>query len=117
MLCASQAEICYWAPYSLCGTKPMRKVFKSPKTVTHPTGGSRSVVRLPRETCETRILLRSSHGSDPDHSPVTGTRRGPGAAAMFRSATAAHLAWSGPEQTFLRTQQPDEVKHYPQIGH
>ncbi|MDX6362160.1 MAG: hypothetical protein QOC85_1163, partial [Streptomyces sp.] len=24
-----QAEICYWAPYSLCGTKAMRKVFKS----------------------------------------------------------------------------------------
>ena len=31
---ASQAEICYWAPYSLCGTKAMRKVFKSPKTLT-----------------------------------------------------------------------------------
>ncbi|NDZ82601.1 hypothetical protein G3I19_29515 [Streptomyces sp. SID10853] len=29
---ASQAEICYWAPYSLCGTKAMRKVFKSLKT-------------------------------------------------------------------------------------
>ncbi|MYY82826.1 hypothetical protein GT044_16430 [Streptomyces sp. SID335] len=26
---ASQAEICYWAPYSLCGTKAVRKVFKS----------------------------------------------------------------------------------------
>ncbi|QEU93960.1 hypothetical protein CP970_26385 [Streptomyces kanamyceticus] len=26
---ASQAEICYWVPYSLCGTKAMRKVFKS----------------------------------------------------------------------------------------
>jgi hypothetical protein len=29
LLRASQAEICYWAPYSLCGTKAMRKVFKS----------------------------------------------------------------------------------------
>ncbi|AKZ56124.1 Hypothetical protein SAM23877_3075 [Streptomyces ambofaciens ATCC 23877] len=30
LLRASQAEICYWVPYSLCGTKAMRKVFKSP---------------------------------------------------------------------------------------
>ncbi|GBQ03592.1 hypothetical protein SSP531S_50670 [Streptomyces spongiicola] len=35
---ASQAEICYWAPYSLCGTKRMRKVLKSPKTMTLTTG-------------------------------------------------------------------------------
>ncbi|MYU13127.1 hypothetical protein GTZ78_21145 [Streptomyces sp. SID8361] len=26
---ASQAEICYWASYSLCGTKASQKVFKS----------------------------------------------------------------------------------------
>ncbi|RSS76818.1 hypothetical protein EF918_22755 [Streptomyces sp. WAC06614] len=31
----SQAEICYWAPYSLCGTKRIQKVFISPKIVTH----------------------------------------------------------------------------------
>ncbi|MYW15318.1 hypothetical protein GT039_06870 [Streptomyces sp. SID2955] len=30
LLRASQAEICYWARYSLCGTKAVRKVFKSP---------------------------------------------------------------------------------------
>jgi hypothetical protein len=29
LLRASQAEICYWAPYSLCGTKASLKVFKS----------------------------------------------------------------------------------------
>jgi hypothetical protein len=29
LLRASQAEICYWAPYSLSGTKPLQKVFKS----------------------------------------------------------------------------------------
>ncbi|GLW17815.1 hypothetical protein Stsp01_45580 [Streptomyces sp. NBRC 13847] len=33
---ASQAEICYWASYSLGGTKRMRKVFKSVKTRTLP---------------------------------------------------------------------------------
>ncbi|OLZ45783.1 hypothetical protein AVW11_34385 [Streptomyces amritsarensis] len=34
----SQAGICYRAPYSLCGTKPMQKVFISPKIVTHAIG-------------------------------------------------------------------------------
>ncbi|AEY89772.1 hypothetical protein SHJG_4501 [Streptomyces hygroscopicus subsp. jinggangensis 5008] len=29
LLRASQAEICYWVRYSLCGTKAVRKVFKS----------------------------------------------------------------------------------------
>ncbi|QEU74158.1 hypothetical protein CP967_21075 [Streptomyces nitrosporeus] len=31
-LWASQAKICYWPRYSLCGTKRIQKVFKSPKT-------------------------------------------------------------------------------------
>ncbi|AXK33894.1 hypothetical protein DVA86_15720 [Streptomyces armeniacus] len=34
----SQAGICYWDRYSLCGTKTMRKVFKSPQTMTATPG-------------------------------------------------------------------------------
>ncbi|PAU46406.1 hypothetical protein CK936_24255 [Streptomyces albireticuli] len=32
---ASQAEICYWAPYSLCGTKAKQKVPKTIQVRTH----------------------------------------------------------------------------------
>ncbi|AXE26617.1 hypothetical protein C0216_27090 [Streptomyces globosus] len=36
----SQAGVCYWGPYSLCGTKAMQKVLISPKIVTVATSAT-----------------------------------------------------------------------------
>ncbi|QES54956.1 hypothetical protein DEJ51_12670 [Streptomyces venezuelae] len=66
----SQAEICYWAPYSLCGTKPMQKVFISPKIVTHATGTTGCRL-YPYSTCHLRAGLRSGRRSGADHIQVT----------------------------------------------
>ncbi|MBW5484372.1 hypothetical protein GPJ59_21435 [Streptomyces bambusae] len=90
----SQAEICYWAPYSLCGTKPIQKVFISPKIVTHALcmpvralcalrasctsarGDASAVPRGASHPFPTRhpvAGLRFGHGSGVDHIPVTKT--------------------------------------------
>ncbi|RLL67182.1 hypothetical protein D7M15_10240 [Streptomyces sp. Z26] len=58
----SQARICYWDCYSLCGTKTKQKVFKSPQTMT-VARGRRSA--RPSPTGE-------RDGSPPGSTPHTG---------------------------------------------
>ncbi|AZQ71879.1 hypothetical protein EKH77_12270 [Streptomyces luteoverticillatus] len=63
----SQAGICYWAPYSLCGTKGVRKVAKPPQGWTHPplaTKATSDPVRdrgLPASKRRTRPAVNPLH--------------------------------------------------------
>ncbi|MYT22996.1 hypothetical protein GTW69_22365 [Streptomyces sp. SID7760] len=105
---ASQAEICYWAPYSLCGTKRMQKVFISPKIVTHASDAPRDGVH-PQSTYRSARWLRSSQRSGADHIWITGRRvgfgLGPGL-TRYESPPPLHRF----AQTFLPARQPDQMK-------
>ncbi|RKN61307.1 hypothetical protein D7231_32525 [Streptomyces klenkii] len=82
---ASQAEICYWAPYSLCGTKAKQKVSKRLQVRTDPSAplpsGHGRLVPLCKE--------RTSRAAIPLHRPAERCLR-PG-----RSAT---CPWSHPRK-------------------
>ncbi|GAA0338309.1 hypothetical protein GCM10010319_12850 [Streptomyces blastmyceticus] len=90
---ASQAEICYWAPYSLCGTKAKQKVSKTLQVRTEPTARLDSPAALLKE--------RTSRTAIPLHRP---------AESCLPPRLVRHLSATLGPQTFQHPQLPDEVK-------
>lgn len=92
MIHASQAEICYWVTYSLCGTKAGPKVFKSLDTrclpLTQPYAFLQDAVKVD--------LVASDLGKR------SGSQSGYGTAEGLRCDLLRHISADPSEQTFLR---------------